>query len=158
MCANSSIICVSAILGACCGGPIGGVIATGLTTPIAILVETKIAGTIKDPQLQAQFEEATIGRYLYETLLNVVTLGAAEYLGGYIAAVAGKVTAEMLGEVAERFAERVGALSKNAASSLLKKYVHFIFQFFMIESTLADWRTLCTIQSCLPNGSRLRRK
>ena len=85
-CANSSVVCTGIFLGALFGGPVGAAIGAGMTTPIAIVVETQIAGKIKDPVLKGQFEEATIGRFIYETLRNVLAAGAAgmiaEFVGG----------------------------------------------------------------------------
>ena len=71
-----------------------------MTTPIGILVETKIAGTIKDPQLQAQFEEATVGRYILETIRNTLAVGAAGYIAAYLGSLSGKISSQALGEIA----------------------------------------------------------
>ena len=125
LCANSSIVCCGILIGAYIGGPIGAAIGAGLTTPIAILVETQIAGTIKDPQLQAQFEEATIGRYLYETLRNMLAAGAAAYLASFLSAQAGSLSTRALGDIASKFsAGATGFSSEFAAYWVLKKYVY----------------------------------
>jgi hypothetical protein len=83
-CANSSIVCTGVFFGALMGGPLGAAIGAGLTTFIGILVEAHIAGTITDPALKSQFEEATIGRIIYETLRNVLAAGAAAKIGLFV--------------------------------------------------------------------------
>ncbi|KAI0467785.1 hypothetical protein F4859DRAFT_506508 [Xylaria cf. heliscus] len=129
LCANSSIVCGGIIIGAWIGGPIGAALGAGLTTPLAILVETQIAGTIKEPQLQAQFEEATIGRYLYETLRNTLAAGAAAYLSSFLAAKAGDLTLSALGEIASKFSTNAtGFLSELAAYWTLKKVADALLQ------------------------------
>ncbi|KAI1496536.1 hypothetical protein F5X99DRAFT_400150 [Biscogniauxia marginata] len=121
-CANSSIVCGGIIVGTLIGGPLGGVIGAGLAAPLGILVETQIAGTIQESQLQTQFEEATIGCYLYETLQKTLAEGAAEYLGRFLGKQTGKVNAKLMGEVASEFGVRVTkAKSEFAAYWLLKK-------------------------------------
>ncbi|KAK2590190.1 hypothetical protein QQS21_012131 [Conoideocrella luteorostrata] len=122
VCANSSIVCASIIVGAWIGGPIGASIGAGLATPLAILVEIQIAGIIKDPRLQAQFEEATIGRYLYETFRNMLTAGAAAYLGSFLNVQAEKLSAKTLGEVASQISgSTAGFSSEVTAYWALKK-------------------------------------
>ncbi|ETW87826.1 hypothetical protein HETIRDRAFT_245866, partial [Heterobasidion irregulare TC 32-1] len=70
-CANSTTVMVGITIGTCLGGPIGAMIRAGLATPIGILAEMALAGyLVHDPRLKAQFEEATIGRFLYESLRN----------------------------------------------------------------------------------------
>ncbi|KAK0664634.1 hypothetical protein QBC41DRAFT_283636 [Cercophora samala] len=122
ICANSSIVCCGILVGVWMGGPIGAALGAGLATPLGIFVETQIAGTIKDPQLLAQFEEATIGRYLYETLRNVLAAGAAAYLSSFLSAQAGNLTASALGEIASSLSSKATGFSSSfAASWLLKK-------------------------------------
>lgn len=105
------------------GGPLGGAIGAGLSTPIAILVESEIKNTITDPRLKAEFQEATIGRYIYETLRNTIAAGAAGYLAKFLAQQAGTITAEALGNIAGQFAKRTTSLSEVGAYALLKKFV-----------------------------------
>jgi hypothetical protein len=83
-CANSSIVCTGIFIGALIGGPVGAAIGAGITTPVGILVETQIARTITDPVLKGQFEEATIGRFIYETLRNVLAAGAAAMIAKFV--------------------------------------------------------------------------
>ncbi|KAK3344757.1 Cyanovirin-N [Neurospora tetraspora] len=71
-CANSSVVCVGVVIGFMLGETMGSVIGAGIATPIGIWIETEIKDhLIEDPMLLAQFEEATLGRYIGETLLNM---------------------------------------------------------------------------------------
>jgi hypothetical protein len=123
LCANSSIVCCGILIGATIGGPVGAALGAGLTTALAILVETQIAGTIKDPQLQGQFEEATIGRYLYETLRNMLAAGAAGYVASFLSTQAETLSARGLAEVASMFGKEATEFCEVAAYWMLKKYV-----------------------------------
>ncbi|KAI1635309.1 hypothetical protein F4809DRAFT_651288 [Biscogniauxia mediterranea] len=121
-CANSSIVCGGIIIGTIIGGPLGGMIGAGLAAPLGVLVETQKAGIIQNSLLQTQFEESTIGCYLYETLRVTLSEGAAEYLGKFLGKQPGKVTAQLMSEVASAFGMRVTkAKSEFAAYWLLKK-------------------------------------
>lgn len=124
LCANSTIVCGGILIGAFIGGPIGAAVGAALTTTIAILAETLIAGTIKDPQLQAQFEEATIGRCFYETLRNMLAAGAAAYLASFLSTQAGNLSARALGEIAKTLSKKATASASDfAAYWMIKKYV-----------------------------------
>lgn len=125
LCANSSIVCGGIIIGVLIGGPLGAALGAGLTTPLAILVETKIAGTINDPMLQAQFEEATIGRYFYESFRNMLAAGAAAYLASFLSAQATNLTTSALGEISSKLLpSATGFTSELAAYWMLKRYLY----------------------------------
>lgn len=128
MCANSSIVCAGIIVGFLVGGPAGGAIGAGLATPLGILVETEIARTIKDPHLKAQFEEAIMGRYFYESLRNVLAAGAAGYLGRILGAqMASEFSSKALSEISKRFIGKgAGSLSEVAAYAFLKLYAQLL--------------------------------
>lgn len=124
LCVNSSIICGGILIGVWIGGSIGAALGAGLTTALSILVETQIAGKIKDPQLQAQFEEATIGKCFYETIRNMLAAGAAAYLGSFLSTQGENLSAGALGEIASKFsASATGFSSEFAAYCMLKRYV-----------------------------------
>lgn len=72
-------------------------------TPLGVLLETKAAGQITDPGLQTQFEEATIGRYLYESLRNTLAAGVAGYFAEWVGHQAGLLTSAAIGEIAGKF-------------------------------------------------------
>ncbi|KAL9101179.1 MAG: hypothetical protein Q9163_003538 [Psora crenata] len=96
-CTNSTIVCagilVGMAVGTALGNPlIGGVIGAGLASPIGILAETKIADAlIDDPRVRSDIHEATVGRYIYETLRNMLAAGAAAFLAEGVSAAAGPV-------------------------------------------------------------------
>ncbi|TBU30403.1 Cyanovirin-N [Dichomitus squalens] len=83
LCLNSTIVTVGICLGICIGGRIGAATAAGLLTPVGTLVEMEVRKWIKDDKLKAQFEEATIGRYCYDTLQKMLAPGAGAYLGAF---------------------------------------------------------------------------
>lgn len=108
VCTNSTVVCAGIVIGTFLGGPLGGVIGAGLATPIGILAEEKIVQVwVKNPGLKAQFEEATIGRYIYETLRNMGGAAIAGYLGAWL----GSLTAAEMDSA-------VVALLKNLGSSM----------------------------------------
>ncbi|EGO56993.1 hypothetical protein NEUTE1DRAFT_123386 [Neurospora tetrasperma FGSC 2508] len=93
-CANSSIVCVGVVVGFMLGESVGAVIGAGIATPIGIWVETEIKEhLIEDPMLLAEFEDATLGRYIGETLLN---MGMAAIPGDPIANMTGAAGNEAL--------------------------------------------------------------
>ncbi|KAK3392411.1 Cyanovirin-N [Sordaria brevicollis] len=93
-CANSSVVCVGVVVGFMFGETLGSVIGAGIATPIGIWIETEIKEhLIEDPMLLAQFEEATLGRYIGETLLN---MGMAAIPGDPIANMASRAGNEAL--------------------------------------------------------------
>ncbi|CAL1703199.1 unnamed protein product [Somion occarium] len=120
-CANSSIVCCGIFVGALAGGPVGGAIGAGLMTPLGILVETEVAGYIKDPRLQAQFEEATVGRYLYETLRNTLAAGAAGYFGEWLGHQTGQLTTAAIGQIAGAFGGKASGISGEVVSYAMLK-------------------------------------
>ncbi|TCD65158.1 hypothetical protein EIP91_003014 [Steccherinum ochraceum] len=69
---KSPAVSVAIIFSSLCGGILGATLCGGLTAPIGIIVETEAAVIISDVTLKGQFEEATIGRYVYEMVGNVV--------------------------------------------------------------------------------------
>lgn len=93
-CANSSVVCVGVVIGFMLGETLGSVIGAGIATPIGIWIETEIKEhLIEDPMLLAEFEEATLGRYIGETLVN---MGMAAIPGDPIADMTSRVGNEAL--------------------------------------------------------------
>lgn len=93
-CANSSVVCVGVVVGFMLGETVGSIIGAGIATPIGIWIETEIKEhLIDDPMLLAEFEEATLGRYIGETLLN---MGMAAIPGDPIADMTSRVGNEAL--------------------------------------------------------------
>jgi hypothetical protein len=132
------------------GGPVGAAIGAGIATPIGILAETTLANAlVHDPRLRAQVEEATIGRYLFETLRNMGAALVAGYLGKYLeglskaeaAAVEG-IIAGLLARLGSKFA---GPTVEVSLYALLKKLV------FIPSSVAPLWKISkqkLTLPSC----------
>ncbi|KAI5117143.1 hypothetical protein M0805_000070 [Coniferiporia weirii] len=115
-CANSSIVVCGFAIGAFIGGPIGGALGAGFATPLAILVETEIAGRfITDPRLKAQFEEATIGRYFRETILNLAG-GAIGVFSKWIGSITAQALRTVCSKVIVALGKWVAKTSANKAS------------------------------------------
>jgi uncharacterized membrane protein len=79
---------IGTAIGTCLASPhIGCIIGAALATPCGIFAEVSIANAfIKDPRVRADIQEATWGRYIYETLRNMV----AGWAAGALAAALGK--------------------------------------------------------------------
>jgi len=87
------------------GNPVlGAVVGAAVSTPTGILAKVEISSRlIDDPRLRGQFEEAAVGRYLYETLQNMITAGpttnfasnvlkqVGPAIGGYMKGIKGTV-------------------------------------------------------------------
>jgi len=82
-CTNSTLVMFGTIVGGLvcsvfANPVIGIVIGAGIASPFGIWAETQIAiKCITDPAVRDQIEEATLGRYIFETLRNIVSAGAA---------------------------------------------------------------------------------
>ncbi|KAH6917994.1 hypothetical protein BKA70DRAFT_1554159 [Coprinopsis sp. MPI-PUGE-AT-0042] len=83
LCTSSTIVTVASIAGFFMKGPFGAGIAAGLSTPLAKLAESHIAGNIQDPRLRDEFEQATIGRAIVESLTNAIGGEASGYAMQY---------------------------------------------------------------------------
>lgn len=83
MATSSTIVFVGVTIGSLIGGPVGAALGAGIATPLGIIAEVEIKKTI-EPDVRIQFEEATVGRYIYETLRNMLAAGAAAKFAGWI--------------------------------------------------------------------------
>lgn len=107
------------------GGPIGAAIGGGIVTPIDTIVESAIAGTIKDPVLKGQFEEATVGRFVYETLKEILAPSGP----GVVAELGATLTGPVLDTAVAQMKEALRgpgvavAVTDIGSSQLVKKYV-----------------------------------
>lgn len=86
---NSANITVGTVIGAFIGRAIGGpvigmVLGAGLSTSPNVLIGDKVANAIEDPKTRSQILEATVGRYVFETLRDMIAVDqiatAAEWL------------------------------------------------------------------------------
>lgn len=80
MATNSTIVFVAVTIGSLAGGPLGAALGAGIASPIGIALETVIKKRIAD-DVAIQFEDATVGRYVYETLRNMLAAGASAKFG-----------------------------------------------------------------------------
>ncbi|TEB28099.1 hypothetical protein FA13DRAFT_830119 [Coprinellus micaceus] len=67
-CTSSTTVTAAALAGAWVMGALGGFVAAGLSTPLAMLVRSHIAKNIEDPGLRAEFEEVTVKRALFDSI------------------------------------------------------------------------------------------
>lgn len=114
-------------------GPAGAMIGAGIATPLGICVEAVVKKTIKNSALRARFEEATIGRYIYETLRNIFATGGA----GHFAKFVEKLKLGSLGVTATDF----------AMYALLKKYILFLSVYCRVAAY--DWGKIYRIADAL---------
>ncbi|KAI1453647.1 Cyanovirin-N [Annulohypoxylon moriforme] len=86
---NSATVTVGTVIGAFIGrairGPvIGMVLGAGLSTAPDIFLEERIAASIEDAEVRSRIQEATLGRYVFETLRDMIaadqTVAAAQLL------------------------------------------------------------------------------
>lgn len=122
-CANSSIVCSGIIIGSLCGGVLGGMIGAAVTTWLGVLTERMIADKIADPVIRGQFEEATLGRILYETIRNVAAAGAAGVIGEYLMTVTPAAFSAAWKAVGEALGKALGVGGEVASYAFLKLYV-----------------------------------
>lgn len=99
-------------------------IGAGIATPIGICAETFVVKkTINKPALRARFEEATIGRYIYETLRNIFATGCAGYFAKFIERLELGSLAAMDMDITRAF-EKLGVTAADfAVYALLKRYI-----------------------------------
>lgn len=122
VCTNSAIVCAGIVIGAYFGGPLGAVIGAGLATPIGILAEDKIANIWeKNPRLKAQFEEATIGRYIYETLRNMAAAGLGGYLAEWLGSLAATEMSSAVVSILKALGSKIDTVADFTVYALMKK-------------------------------------
>lgn len=147
LCTNSSIVCVGIVVGSLLG-PVGAMIGAGIATPIGICVETFVVKkTIKNPALRAQFEEATIGRYIYETLRNIFAAGCAGYFAKFIGGLGPGTLAAMDSDITRAFGKLGVAAADFAVYALLKRYVLFLSVYCRMAAH--DWGKIYRIADAL---------
>lgn len=138
-------------------------IGAGIATPIGICVETFVVKTtINKPALRAQFEEATIGRYIYETLRNIFATGCAGYFAKFIERLGLGSLAAMDMDITRAF-EKLGVTAADfAVYALLKRYIYFYLYIVgwlltigvkSTESLMRLWKTSFRL-----NGWRRRKR
>ncbi|KAF7364108.1 CNVH-domain-containing protein [Mycena sanguinolenta] len=108
-------------IGAYFGGPIGAALLAGAATPITIMMEQWVGSNyIDDPVLRQEFEEATLGRYIIETLVNMIAPGSSKMLSKYLT----KQAAPAIEKLANAFLEEVAKkYVKKGAKKASKKFI-----------------------------------
>ena len=79
-----------------------------------------MANTIQDPALREQFEEVTVGRILFETLLNVTVTAAM----GPISKCIKLVSPQLVKSIGNEFLKKAGKKAVNTGGKKLAK--HFV--------------------------------
>lgn len=108
---------VGITIGGLIGGPFGAAIGAGIATAIGIAVETEIKKGIRDEGLQGEFEEATVGRYLYETFTAMLTTGATKSFSKWLK----KIPLERFSATSEKLARAMKREVKKEGSKEIKK-------------------------------------
>lgn len=102
----------------------GAVIAAFISTPIGILTEVTIAEVwVTNPGLKAQFEEATIGRYIRETLRNMLGAAAGAYLAKWLGSLTPQEMDSALVAVLKKLGSKIAIPADFGAYVLVKKWV-----------------------------------
>lgn len=137
MATNSTIVLVGVTISSLLG-PWGTALGTGIATPIGIAAETGIKKKIAQ-DLRIQFEDATVGRYIYETLRNMLAAGAAAKFAQWIEKLRPEITGLVV-SLARYGAKEVGS---DAVEASVQQYVaaHIVSQnVAYLYSTLQDSR------------------
>ncbi|KAI1398180.1 Cyanovirin-N [Hypoxylon fuscum] len=76
---NATIgVAIGAFIGRALGSPvIGTALGAGLATSASVFLDDRIAGLVEDVQARSQLQEATLGRYVLETLRDMLADDAA---------------------------------------------------------------------------------
>jgi hypothetical protein len=116
---------VGAIVGSAFGNPlVGCVIGCGLASPVGILAETSIANAlIDDPRVRGHIQEATVGRYIYETIRNMVAAGAAGFVASSLGEAIGPEIDVLMKGLMASLAKLGIAITEILLYAILKKYV-----------------------------------
>ncbi|KAG8900571.1 hypothetical protein FRC01_010081 [Tulasnella sp. 417] len=134
-CSNSPIICVTLVLGALFGGPIGTIVSAGIVTPIGLVVESAIADVIKDPVLKGKYEEAIVGRFICRTISNILAKSSAEQLSRVVGGFSGLDVEKAVAEVRGVFRGAAVPVAELGSYRLLKKVVDAVSK----DNTPQDW-------------------
>ncbi|KAK5997585.1 hypothetical protein PT974_02948 [Cladobotryum mycophilum] len=139
-CTESTFVCVGSLVGMLVGGPLGSMIGKAIATPIGLIVESAIGGTIDDPRIRGQFEEATFGKILFETIRKVLkTKGDRQHASKWLRKIEVKITKEALKELAQKYSEKsgtpAGEMDVVAATDFVNKLADALEQ----DEIPSDW-------------------
>ncbi|KAJ6487981.1 hypothetical protein C8R45DRAFT_995083 [Mycena sanguinolenta] len=78
---GSTAVAVLGSIGGYFGGPIGAALVAGAATPLKMMLEQLVGSNIiQDEVVRSQFEEATLGKYIIETITNMIAAGSGKML------------------------------------------------------------------------------
>lgn len=123
LCANPTIVCSGVVIGTILGGPLGGLVAVLISTPIGICTEVKIAKLwVTNPDLRAQFDESAI-RYFRETARNFCGAAMGTWLGKWLGSfISQKMGLGILGSAfLKKFGPKIGFLADVIVYASVKK-------------------------------------
>ncbi|KAJ7266981.1 hypothetical protein B0H12DRAFT_1320948 [Mycena haematopus] len=82
---GSTALALLGSIGGFFGGPAGAALIAGAATPLKMMLE-QWAGSnlIDDPVLRQEFEEATLGKYIIETITNMIAAGSGKMLSRFL--------------------------------------------------------------------------
>ncbi|KDR79182.1 hypothetical protein GALMADRAFT_277685 [Galerina marginata CBS 339.88] len=109
---RATIVTIGVTIGSLIGGPMGAAIGAGVATSIGIAAEAGIRKKIGDEGLQGEFEDATVGRYIFETLKAMIATGAARQFSKWIKKIPVEEfskTSETLGKLIQKGTGKVGS-------------------------------------------------
>ena len=107
-------------IGSAIGGPLGAALGAGVATSIGIAAETEIQKKIGDDGLRGEFEEATVGRYIYETLRAMITTGAAKQFSKWIKS----IPADKFSKTSETLGKELRTRTAKVVSKETKKILN----------------------------------
>jgi hypothetical protein len=139
---NATILALGFAIGGLVGGPMGAAIGGGIATSFGILAETELKKNIQDVALLARFEEATIGRYVYETLQNSLTRGAGVKFSQWVKKIPTKHFSNFLKKGFEKAGKKMikeatsKSIEKCVITSIVFKMIFIYFCFCRIRDAL----------------------
>ena len=121
MATNSTIVFTGPTIGGYIGGPVGAALGAGIATPIGIFAEAEIRKMIaEDPRIQ--FEDATVDRYIYETLRNMLATGAAAKFAKWIEKIGASAFEAASVALARTFSWASGKISSTTVNGSMKMW------------------------------------
>ncbi|KAK7044683.1 CNVH-domain-containing protein [Favolaschia claudopus] len=122
---GSTAVAVLTSVGAYLGGPIGAALVAGVSTPLKMMLE-QWAGSnlIGDPVLRQEFEEATLGKYIIETVTSMLAAGTSSQLARFFQQQAEAAIEALTYPILQAFAQwGVQKLSSTVNKQFIKKII-----------------------------------
>jgi hypothetical protein len=135
--ANSTIVMVGIVIGGFFGGPLGAAIGAGLATPIGILAESNIL----QPQYEPDgYQRATLERYIFESLRNAVTAGAAGALSKWLGTLSEAAMIKAFQEINKSLGGRVPLAVEKLSGALISDVLKSVFDALRTGIIPPAWR------------------